>query len=165
MRCEICGETINGTPLKTKIDGSVMDVCENCAKFGRIQKTPAVRKPISNIKSKNPQKSNISRPNTNQRRNEPTEELVEEYDSIIREKREHLRLSREDLSKKLNEKASVLSRIENGKMIPDLKLAKKLENILKIDLIEKVNDFDLESMKNNMSSTPTLGDIVKIKKK
>ncbi len=69
------------------------------------------------------------------------------------------------LVKKIYEKVSVINRIESGKMVPDIKLAKKLEKILNITLIEKISDMELEDFKNVSSGGPTLGDIVKIKKK
>ena len=35
MNCEICGKPIEGRPIRTKIDGSVLEVCKECSKFGR----------------------------------------------------------------------------------------------------------------------------------
>ena len=96
---------------------------------------------------------------------EPTEELIEDYESIIRQARESKELSREKLAEKIYEKVSVINRIESGKMVPDIKLAKKLEKALNISLIEKISDMDLEDFKNRTSGGPTLGDIVKIKRK
>ena len=160
MRCEICGKSIEGRPLRTKIDGSVMEVCENFSKFGRILKTPPKPKRTL-VKKPKPKSRNIQQ----RRRDEPIEELIEDYNIIIRQKREVKGWSREDLGSKINEKVSVINRLESGKMVPDIKLAKKLENILKITLIEKFDDIDLESFKKSSSNGPTLGDIVKIKKK
>ena len=161
MRCEICGKSIEeGKHLRTKIDGSIMEVCEDCSKFGKIQKTPPKPKRIVKKKPKQQNKNTHQR-----RRDEPTEELVEDYNIIIRKKRETKGWSREDLGNKINEKVSVINRLESGKMVPDIKLAKKLENILKITLIEKLEDLDLETFKKSSSNGPTLGDIVKIKKK
>jgi len=160
MRCEICGKSIESRPLRTKIDGSIMEVCEDCSKFGKIQKAPP--KPKSLVRKKIKQKNKAI---PQRRRSEPTEELIEDYNIIIRKKREEKGWSREDLGNKINEKVSVINRLESGKMVPDLKLAKKLENILKIILIEKFDDIDLESFKNSSTNGPTLGDIVRIKKK
>jgi putative transcription factor len=161
MRCEICGETIENKPLRTKIDGSVMDVCEKCSKFGRIQKAPPTPKRFNKIKK------NVkpNKPVEKRRFDEPTEELVEDYNIIIRNRRESAGLSREELGEKIYEKVSVITRVEAGKMIPDLKLAKKFENSLKIKLIEKIDEFNMDDFKNNLNKTPTLGDIVKIKKR
>jgi putative transcription factor len=161
MRCEICGKSIEGKTLRTKVDGSIMEVCEDCSKFGRIQKTPS--KPRNIIRKKSKQKNTSIQ--QRKRRDDPIEELVEDYNIIIREKRELKGWSREDLGSEINEKVSVINRLESGKMVPDIKLAKKLENTLKISLIEKLGDFDLETFKNSSVNSPTLGDIVKIKKK
>ena len=49
MNCEICGKPIEGRPIRTKIDGSVLEVCKECSKFGRVQKdTPLERKFVYN---------------------------------------------------------------------------------------------------------------------
>lgn len=169
MRCEICGQPIEeGKSKKTKIDGSIMEVCSDCSKFGIVQKEPPKPKNILN-KSKG---SGINRTGKKTRTprpmyslDEPTEELVEDFQSIVREGREKKGFSREELGEKIYEKVSVINRIESGKMVPDIKLAKKLERILNITLIEKISDMELEDFKNISSGGPTLGDIVKIKKK
>lgn len=166
MRCEICGEVIeDDKPFKTKIDGSVLDVCANCSKFGKIQKTPS--KPKTIIKKGNPKnndKKAMKKATKTTSKDEPTDELVEEYNTIIKEKREFQNLSREQLASKINEKASVVGRVESGKMVPDIKLAKKFEKALKITLIETIGEFDLKENLKLDDDEPTLGDIVKIKK-
>lgn len=169
MRCEICGQSIEeGKSKRTKIDGSIMEVCPDCSKFGVIQKTPKPK--FTQSKSKEKSGSNgINRPKRTPRPmyslDEPTEELVEDFETIVRKAREVKGLSREELGEKIYEKVSVINRIESGKMVPDIKLAKKLEKTLNITLIEKISDMDLEDFKNRTSGGPTLGDIVKIKKK
>jgi len=168
MRCEICGQPIEeGKSKKTKIDGSVMEVCPECSKFGVVQKQAPKPKFVS---SRGKKPGNEVKQPTRTRRpmyslDEPTEELVEDYPSIIRNAREKKGLSREELGEKIYEKLSVINRIESGKMDPDLKLAKKLERTLNITLLEKISDMDLEDFRNRTSGGPTLGDIVKIKKK
>ena len=46
MRCEICGKKVVGTPVRVKIEGSVMQTCQEGSKFGKVQKEPqrAIRK-------------------------------------------------------------------------------------------------------------------------
>lgn len=169
MRCEICGQPIEeGKSKRTKIDGSVMEVCPDCSKFGVIQKEPPKPKNIKN----NGKKDGVSGFNKNSRPSrpmysldEPTEELVEDFQSIVRKARENKGFSREELGEKIYEKVSVINRIESGKMVPDIKLAKKLEKALNIILIEKISNMELEDFKNKSSGGPTLGDIVKIKRK
>ena len=166
MNCEICGKPIEGRPIRTKIDGSVLEVCKECSKFGRVQKdTPLERKFVSRNKKGNPQKRPQARQNVQRRREEPMDELVEDYNVIIRKARESKGWTREELGAKMDEKVSVINRIESGKMEPDVKLAKKFEKTLNITLIEKYDEMDLESFKSSASGPNTLGSIVKIKRK
>ena len=153
MDCEICGKPIPGKPLKSKIEGSVLTVCRDCAKLGSIQKeAPRSRNLVSN--------SRVYTRNT-----ESDEELVDDFSQIVRKGRESKGWTREELGAKIYEKVSVITRIETGKMEPDLKLAKKLEKTLNIKLIEKYDEMDLESFKSMASGPNTLGSIVKIKRK
>ena len=168
MNCEICGKPIEGRPIRTKIDGSVLEVCKECSKFGRVQKdTPLERKFVSrNKKGKVQNKRPQARQNVQRRmREEPMDELVEDYNTVIRKARESKGWTREELGAKMYEKVSVINRIESGKMEPDIKLAKKFEKTLNITLIEKYDDMDLESFKSAASGPNTLGSVVKIKRK
>ncbi|MCK9152123.1 multiprotein bridging factor aMBF1 [Methanobacterium alcaliphilum] len=152
MRCEICGKKIMGQPIKTKIDGSVMNVCNDCSKFGKIQRQPTrPTKPRA-----------IQRP---PRREKPTYEVLEEYNNIVREAREKKGWSRENLAEKIYEKVSVINRIESGRMSPDIKLARKLERILNITILEKLEDTQSEEFKASSLKGATIGDIARIKKK
>ena len=161
MECEICGKPVSATnPTRAKIEGSVVVVCKECAKLGTIQKTPPKPKFQKNKK----EKSNVQ-PKRNYRNDEPTEELIENYNTAVRNARESKNWSREDLGRKINERVSVINRIESGKMTPDNKLTKKLEKALNITLFEDVNDVDLNQYLNNTSGERTLGNIMKIKRK
>ncbi|GAB4317175.1 MAG: multiprotein bridging factor aMBF1 [Methanobacteriaceae archaeon] len=152
MRCEICGKNIIGKPMRTKIEGSVMYACNECAKLGKIQREP-VKTRKQRIAPRPPRKK------------EPTYEVHEEYNKIVRDAREKKGWSREDLAEKIYEKVSVINRIESGKMIPDVKLAKKLENILKISITEKIEDSESQEFKATNIRGSTIGDIARIKKK
>lgn len=168
MECEICGKPIEGRPIRTKIDGSVLEVCKDCSKYGRVQRdTPLERKFVSrNKKGKPAKKSPQARKQPPRRpRDEPMDELVEDFNVVVRQARESKGWSREELGAKIYEKVSVINRIESGKMEPDVKLAKKLEKTLNITLIEKYDDVDLESYRSSASGPNTLGSIVKIKRK
>lgn len=161
MECEICGKPISDNPIRAKIEGSVMAVCSDCAKLGRIQKEP----PKPKFQSKNKGKNSQPKKQYNNRRDEPSEELIEDYADTIRRKREAKNWSREQLAEKIFEKTSVITRIETKKMVPDLKLTKKIEKTLDLQLLEKVDDLDLDQFKGSSSGGFTLGDVVKIKRK
>ncbi len=151
MRCEICGKKVVGKPVKTKIESSVMLTCNECSKFGKVQREPPkARKPRPVKRSP--------------RFREPSEEVIEDYNVIIREGREKKRWTREELAEKIYEKASVINRIESGKMIPDIKLAKKLERILDIKLIEKTESIKADDLGPSVRRGATIGDIARIKR-
>jgi len=157
MRCEICGKKLVEEPLKTKIDGSIMFTCKECSKFGKIQReAPKPQRPGV------PRSSRVTK--RIQRPREPTEEVVENYRDIVRQAREKKEWSREELAEKIYEKASVVGRIESGKMVPDLKLAKKIEKLLNVILIEKIEDNTRDEMGQSKIKGSTIGDIARIKR-
>jgi putative transcription factor len=95
-----------------------------------------------------------------------TQEVVEGYDSKIRQAREKIGISHEELGKKINEKASVLRKIETGKMTPNNMLVTKLEHALKIKLLVPVSE---EKIPQDIPKLPnrelTLGDLMQLNKK
>ena len=164
MECEICGKPVpENNPIRAKIEGSVMVVCKECSKLGKVQKTPP--KPKFVKQNKKPKRQAPTRKKVYSRNDEPTEELIEDFSLEVRKAREAKNLSREDLGKKINERVSVITRIETGKMTPDTKLTKKLEKALDIKLLEKIDNIDLNQFINNSSGERTLGNIMKIKRK
>lgn len=151
MRCEICGKKVVGRPIRVKIESSIMQTCKECSKFGKVQKEP--------------QKS--IKPRTAPRRpryREPSHEVLEDFNTVVRIAREKQKWSREELAAKVNEKASVINRIESGRMVPDIKLARKLERILKVTLLEKTEEENLEETGAHRIKGATIGDIALIKR-
>ncbi|MEE3490039.1 MAG: multiprotein bridging factor aMBF1 [Methanobrevibacter sp.] len=163
MECEICGKPVpENNPIKAKIEGSVMVVCKECSKLGKIQKAPPKPKFVKQNKTKRPT-STRNKPYS--RNDEPSEELIEDFNVEVRKAREAKNWSREVLGKKINERVSVINRIEAGKMTPDTKLTRKLENTLGITLLEKVDKIDLNQFMSSSSGERTLGNVMKIKRK
>jgi len=72
-------------------------------------------------------------------------------------------LTREEVAKKLNERESVISKIERGELLPTLDFARKLEIFFKVKLILEYED----NYKNKSSKEEslTIGDVIKIKEK
>lgn len=163
MECEICGKPVpEHNPIRAKIEGSVMVVCKECSKLGTIQKAPPKPRFRKQDKTK---RSSPTKNRSYSRNDEPSEELIEDFAFEVRKARESKNWSREDLGKKINERVSVITRIETGKMTPDVKLTKKLEKALNIKLLEKVDNIDLNQFVNSSSGERTLGNIMKIKRK
>ena len=95
-------------------------------------------------------------------------ELVEDFGACIRRAREAQGLSHEELGKKLNEKVSVLKKLENQKMKPDNRLVEKLQHALKIRLLIPVAKKKLSKQlitAARPSRTITFGDLIQSKKK
>ncbi len=92
--------------------------------------------------------------------------MVEEYSNVIKEGRAKLGLSQQDLAFKAKEKVTVIQKIEIGKMLPTVRLAKELEHILHVKLLVPAEDVELPAAK--MTSRPassgmTLGDVALVK--
>jgi putative transcription factor len=93
---------------------------------------------------------------------EETTDLIPEYSKVIREARAAREWKQEDLAAKLNEKASVIAKLENGTMRPNDALLKKLEHELGIKLTEKVSVVKPEGGRS-AGKALTLGDMIKKK--
>jgi len=91
------------------------------------------------------------------------DELLDNYDQIIRDAREAKGWSLEDLAENIKEKASLIRKIERSEIVPEESVRKKLEHTLNIKLTERTDASGPEV--SHMKKDTTLGDIVKIKRK
>jgi putative transcription factor len=73
-------------------------------------------------------------------------------------------LKQEEFARFLNEKESVAQKWESGSLSPDIRLARKLEKILGINLVERVEEKKVE-LKSVESGEMTLADMVKVRKR
>ncbi len=164
MRCEVCGHKIHGSPIRAEIEGAKLTVCIECSKHGKI-----IREEEVELGQKTPKKLLTPIPFTQKRtaqaKVEITQEVVEGYDSKIRQAREKLGLSHEELGKKINEKASVLSKLETGKMTPNNVLVTKLEHALKIKLLVPIQEEKILEIPKSPNRELTLGDLIQLNKK
>jgi putative transcription factor len=94
-------------------------------------------------------------------------ELVENLGQVVRQARESLGMSHEDLGRKTSERVSVLRKIESGKMDPDLGLAEKLEHALKVKLRVPATEPQAQISASSKPHGTTFGDLIqfKVKKK
>ena len=165
MQCEICGSEIRGRPLKVTIDKSELEVCANCAKLGTVdnKRTPVSRK-ISPVAPA----ARTARPKSQKPRKSVfegfTEDLVDDYDQVIRDARQSRGWTQEVLATKIKEKASLIKKVERGEIVPEESVRTKLEKTLNVKLTERTST-DSEWTGDRLSRGTTLGDIVKIKRK
>jgi putative transcription factor len=90
------------------------------------------------------------------------DELAADYDERIRDAREAMGLSQQDLAGDLNEKTSLIRKLERGDVLPSDSVQRKLERKLDISLSEGTGDEDAD-WSSDTSTTTTLGDVVKRK--
>ena len=86
--------------------------------------------------------------------------LVDDYSSVIKDGRREKGMSQDDLAKRLNEKKSIIAKLENGDMRPSDKLIKKLEKELGIRLRESAVGTNVGTSQSS-SGGLTIADILK----
>jgi putative transcription factor len=90
-------------------------------------------------------------------------EIADNYPQIIQKARRKHELSQEDLALKVKERLSVIRKIELGKMIPDMRLTKELEHVLRVKLLVLTS----EPLVPKLGATKevTLADVARIRNK
>jgi putative transcription factor len=145
MLCEMCGKDVE-TTSRVRLERTVLGLCPDCAKFGTPVDPPP---PAPEEDSPAPSRSHAggavvtaTRPAGRPRRLEERDlyqeigelELAPDWGRKVRIARETLGWNPEELGKKLNEKKSVVLKIESGTMHPPDALVRKLEHLLKVRL-------------------------------
>jgi putative transcription factor len=141
MLCEMCGKEVLLTS-RVRLERTVLNLCPDCAKFGQpVNPAPAV--PAPSLRAGRPSSAGgASRPASSGRRLEERDlyrdigemELAPDWFRRVRVAREARTWTPEDLGKKLNEKKSVVLKIESGSFRPPDQLVRKIEHLLKIRL-------------------------------
>jgi len=166
MQCEVCGRKIVGKQYKATIEGAIMLVCDKCAHYGtrhwEVEPKPKA-KPIQLQKPKPP---TLPVPSVQKAIQEEALELLEDYSKKIRQAREKLGLTHEELGRKINERVSLLRKIETAKMTPTQSLAEKLEHVLKIKLLAPATEPKVpqKALVAKPKQEFTLGDLIKERK-
>lgn len=162
MVCEMCGAS---TRTKSMIiEGATLLVCQSCERFavaeavkttkGQVISTPVAERLAKRERRQSPRDIYEQAENF---------VLVPDYGVKVRAKRRKMGMSQGDLAKKINEKKSVIVKIENQDMHPSDKLVKVLEKTLAISLKESVEPATSakESTSEAYSRSMTLGDFIK----
>jgi putative transcription factor len=91
------------------------------------------------------------------------DELAQDYDETVRSAREAAGMSQEDLARQLNEKASLIRKIERGDTLPSDEVQRKLESALDVDLSAGSTTDESEWSGGDSTGEYTLGDVVERK--
>jgi putative transcription factor len=156
----------------TKVEGAELELCDDCKEFGtevRTQSSSSTSTKYSTSssgsKSSGSSSSGGSSGGGSSRRRDmfdDMDEIAGDYDERIRGAREDRGLSQEDLADELNEKVSLIRKLERGDILPSDGVRKKLERKLDITLVDGDSTDDSE-WSGGGSTTTTLGDVVKRK--
>lgn len=176
-QCEMCGKE-QAALTTTKVEGAELELCDDCKGFGtevRTESSSSSSSKYSTSSSSGKAKSGSSGSGSSgsgssssggsrRRRDmfDDMDEVAADYDDRIRQVRESRGLSQEELAGQLNEKASLIRKLERGDILPSDDVRAKLERELDISLVEGVDD-DEEEWSSGSSTTTTLGDVVKRK--
>lgn len=118
--CHICGSL---AVTRAQIEGAKVPVCAECKDYGQELTVQGQTPRLSQMTGGG--KSDV--------------EYVPKagYGELVRVSRERLKLTREDLAKKLFIHEGELAKIESERLAPGEQVARKLENALKVTLLEK----------------------------
>ncbi|MBN2457515.1 TIGR00270 family protein [Candidatus Woesearchaeota archaeon] len=164
MQCEMCGT--EGKLFKTEVEGTVMVLCRDCSKFGRvvaeIRPTERVKKIPLNAQDEAQAEKPIAKLQKNARK-EIMQGLCSGYQDKIRNRRTELGLKQNELAIKIAEKESIVQKVESGQFRPPIRLARKFERALRIRIVEEMVDEHEKDYKAK-KETLTIGDMMDIKK-
>lgn len=179
VQCEMCGAETQA-PKTIKVEGAKLDVCSNCTDFGTEVKTPSAGSSTSTKYSTSSSggsgggststgssgSAGTSSSGGSRRTDmfDEMDELATDYDDRIRRARERKGLSQSDLADELNEKASLIRKLERGETLPSDSVQSKLEGFLDVTLTgESGSTEETEWEGGSSTGSYTLGDVVKRK--
>jgi putative transcription factor len=169
MQCEMCGETIRGSPKLVRVEGAELQVCSKCEKFGtevqQVRRTGMAASSRPPVQKQGRPGATVATPSAFRKRDlfdYMEGEIVDDYAARIRHAREAKALSQKDLAMLLKEKEHLIKKIENAELIPEDAVRKKLEKALEIRLVD-APEADADK-KVQSKLTPTLGDLTIIRK-
>ncbi len=157
MNCELCGKKI-GKPSTVSIEGSTLQVCKDCSRHGKEVFDSGSSKTTRDELLKRLEKKKEAYSNT-RHMDSGEKVLALDYSDRIQEGRINLSQTQEDLAKDVNEKKSVIAKLEKGDLRPSDELIKKLESALNIELMEEYQEITTSTSKSGKALT--LGDLIK----
>ena len=167
MQCEMCGETIRGTPKLVRVEGAELQVCSKCEKYGtevqQVRRTDLKRPAVS--RSPGAPAPAPASPGAYRKRDlfdYMGGEIIEDYAAVIKKARMEKGLSQKDLAMQMKEKEHLIKKIENGELMPEENVRKKIEKVLEIKLVDSSVSDEEKKVQNKMA--PTLGDVTIIRK-
>ena len=185
VQCEMCGAE-TASPNTVKVEGAELDVCDDCADFGTEVRQESSSSTSTKYSTSSSSGSGSGSGSSSSGRSsgsagggggsssgggrrrdmfDEMDEVAQDYDQRIRSARERNGMSQEELAKQLNEKASLIRKLERGDTLPSDQVQRKLEKALDISLTEGAGDEETEWEGSSAAGETTLGDVVQRKDK
>ncbi len=173
--CEMCGKPMKKREAKVVyVEGTRLVLCSSC--YSKVSK-----RAVSAELRESTQRTELTRPSPSKpglttqkaiKTAQKTSKAVDEYEVVpdyherIRKAREKLGWSQKVLANAVKESENVIKRIEAGRLVPSIDLARKLENVLRIQLLEPIVDTEVSSPKSLGKSNTglTIGDVMVLRK-
>lgn len=169
VQCEMCG-TDTAEPTTIRIEGAELEVCDECVSFGTTVETQDTEDSsdtkYSTSSSGSTQSGSTTTTGSGGRSTDfydTVDTLAQDYDDRIRQAREQRGLTQAELANALNEKASLIRKVERGDTLPSDSLQSKLERHLEISLTGDTDDDTSEWRADDETGSYTLGDVVERK--
>jgi putative transcription factor len=192
----MCGAPITGKAYRIVVEGTEMIVCERCyRRYMERSRRTGTDEPLryriatsvsrrSEVREKviaptpraalRAQTEGIGRTGGTTRRRTGTSlgvveryEVVEDYAERVRAARQRLGMSQKELAMKVRVSENVIKRIEAGTLVPTIDLARRLERVLGVKLLEPVVEEEYASTTRRSKGKEefylTLGDIAEIR--
>ncbi|NAT10832.1 TIGR00270 family protein [ANME-1 cluster archaeon AG-394-G06] len=122
--CEVCGAEIKGAAQYVVIGDSKLRVCKACAHYGTVV-----------VENKNVRAGPMAHAKANSRLYEQMDhdlevEVEEDYGRKLKEAREKAGLKQTELANRINEKQSLVRKIENEEIVPSDEVMRKITRVL-----------------------------------
>lgn len=162
--CEMCGRPVPRREMKIiYVENVRLSVCQSC--YTRLTRGDIAKE----IEESTKPREQRPKPRAERR---PEDKVIEEYEVVqdyadrIRQAREKLGLTQKALADMVKESENTIKRIESGRLAPTIPLARKLESVLSIKLLEPVVEAAQARLPNPAKMRElTLGDVVSLKKR
>lgn len=145
--CELCGSKMKDVYI-VNVDEVELRVCTKCAQGKKI-----ISKVMDQPKGSKQQAAKAAKNEIPQ--------LVENYGSKMHKARESMKIPLKVLAEMINEKETLLARVEQQRTMPSVELTKKLEKALGIKLVESAAQLQEKSASySSKNEAATLGEFM-----